>query len=127
MADESVAWSVLEPGQARHVIIRLRRMTRMAHCRSAARREDGIAIEAEATLREAKVCPFLVPVVADRLRVYPVTAHCRTPDGRVRVPIGVAATCICMTPAHLLCPGYLASVGQPPRGKRPGAGCSSGR
>lgn len=53
-------------------------------------------------------CPFLMPVMADRLRLYPVGAYCRPPGRRVRVPAAATVTCICATAAHLICPAYLA-------------------
>jgi hypothetical protein len=56
-------------------------------------------------------CPFLVAVVADRLWRDPTSAYCRRPDGRVRVPARSTMACICMTQAHLVCPGYLEAVG----------------
>lgn len=60
--------------------------------------------------KEAEPCPFLVPVMADRLWLYPVGAYCRRPDGRVRIAAPTTLTCICMTPAHLVCSGYLDNV-----------------
>jgi hypothetical protein len=59
----------------------------------------------------AEGCRFLVPVMADRLWLQPVGAYCRRPDGRVRVPAATTVACICLTVAHLLCPGDLASIG----------------
>jgi hypothetical protein len=55
-------------------------------------------------------CPFLVPVMADRLWLRPTEAYCRRPDGRVRVPAAATLTCICTTRAHLVCPGYVAAI-----------------
>jgi hypothetical protein len=60
---------------------------------------------------EAEQCPFLVAVMADPLWPRPVSDYCRRPDGRLRVPAPVRVACICMTPAHLVCAGYLASAG----------------
>ena len=57
--------------------------------------------------RGQEECPFLVPVMADRLWLNPLGAYCRRPDGRIRVPARSTLTCICTTPAYLLCPGYL--------------------
>ena len=57
--------------------------------------------------RGPQECPFLVPVMADHLWLSPLGAYCRRPDGRVRVPARSTLTCICTTPAYLLCPGYL--------------------
>lgn len=61
--------------------------------------------------REAARCPFLVAAMANRPWLYSESASCRRPDGRVRVPPAVTLTCICMTPAYLVCPGYLARRG----------------
>jgi len=67
-------------------------------------RLDGI-------VSEPMPCPLLMPVAADRLWLYPVAAYCRGPDGRIRVPSPrTTLPCICMTRAHLLCPGYLESL-----------------
>lgn len=60
-------------------------------------------------------CPFLVAVTADWLWLYPTGGYCRRPDGRVRLPAGATLTCICMTPAYLVCPGYLEAEGHPCR------------
>lgn len=57
-----------------------------------------------------KTCPFLVPVVADRLWLYPVSAYCRRPDARVRVPGAVTLADVCMTPSYRACPGYRLSA-----------------
>lgn len=55
-------------------------------------------------------CPFLVPVTADRLWLHPVSVYCRRPEGRPRVPAPTSLACVCMTHAHLVCPGYLAGL-----------------
>ena len=70
-------------------------------------------MEPERAPTEAEPCPFLVAVMADHLWPRPVSNYCRRPDGRLRVPAPVAVTCICMTPAHLVCAGYLAAVETP--------------
>jgi hypothetical protein len=57
---------------------------------------------------EATDCPFLVPVTADRLWVYPVSAYCRRPDQPVRVPATSTLERIC-TEDYSCCPGYQAS------------------
>ncbi len=62
-------------------------------------------------------CPFLIPVTADRLWLYPTGAYCRPPGHRVRVPAGATIAGICTTPAHLVCPGYLG--GRDRRGQEP--------
>lgn len=64
-------------------------------------------------------CPFLMPVMADRLWLLPTGCYCRRPDGRVRVPAPATLTCICLTPAHLVCPGYLEAAGYPSRATVP--------
>ncbi len=51
-------------------------------------------------------CPFLVPVTADRLWIYPVGAFCRRPGLRVRVPAPATLASTCTTPDHRACPGY---------------------
>lgn len=55
-------------------------------------------------------CPFLVPVVADRLWREPVGVYCRRPGGRARVPATRTLGDVCVTPAHLGCAGYLDAV-----------------
>ncbi len=55
----------------------------------------------------APECPFLVPVMADRLWRDRTSVYCRRPDGRVRVPSPTTVACICATHAHLVCPDYL--------------------
>jgi len=55
-------------------------------------------------------CPYLVPVMADSLWLFPTNAYCRRPSGRVRVPAPATMTCICETLAHLACPGYVEST-----------------
>lgn len=64
----------------------------------------------ETAARQAEACPFLVPVMADRLWLRPMSAYCRRSDGRVRVPAAATIDCICMTAAHLVCAGYLESL-----------------
>jgi len=53
------------------------------------------------------ICPFLTPVMADRLWLYPTGVYCRPPGDRVRVPAAETLTCICSTLAYLVCPRYL--------------------
>ena len=52
------------------------------------------------------MCPFLVPVIADRLWLYPVGAYCRRPDRSVRVPAGITFARFCTTPSYVACSGY---------------------
>lgn len=61
----------------------------------------------------AQECPMLVPVMADQLWLSPTSVYCRRPNGRVRVPAAATLACICTTPAHLVCPDYLAGGGRP--------------
>ncbi len=82
----------------------------------------------KAASRSPEGCRFLVPVMADRLWLQPGSAFCRQPDGRVRVPAAMTVACICMTAAHLLCPGYLASLEQDARSaERPAPSSASRR
>ena len=62
----------------------------------------------------APECPYLFPVMADRLWLEPRGAYCRRPGGSVRVPASTTIACICMTAAHLVCPGYLAATARVP-------------
>jgi hypothetical protein len=62
-------------------------------------------------------CPFLVPVVCDRMWVRLQPAYCRPPEGRVRVPALRTLLETCATPAYEDCPGYRAArAGARPRG-----------
>jgi hypothetical protein len=54
-------------------------------------------------------CPFLIPVVADALWMYPVPAYCRRPDAPVKVPSRGTLTQVCTTCEHARCPGYRTS------------------
>ena len=54
-------------------------------------------------------CPFLIPVVADGLWLYPVPAYCRRPDAPVRVPAPGTLARVCTTPEHERCPGFRTS------------------
>jgi hypothetical protein len=55
-------------------------------------------------------CPFLVPVTADRMFVYPVGAFCRQPGRRVKVPAASTLDRICSTRAYRTCPGAAAAT-----------------
>lgn len=66
--------------------------------------------------RPADECPYLFPVMADRLWLEPRGAYCRRPGSPVRAPAPTTLACICATAAHLVCPGYLAA-----RPRDPGA------
>jgi len=50
-------------------------------------------------------CPFLVPVVADRLWMRPLGVYCRRPGRRVRIPAESTLT-RCCTAEYRLCEGY---------------------
>jgi hypothetical protein len=72
-------------------------------------------MEGDTVTTPAEACPRLVPVMADRLWLYPTAVYCRRADGRVRVPGASTLDCVCLTAAHFVCPGYLEGLGQPPR------------
>ncbi len=57
-------------------------------------------------------CPFLVPVTADRLWMYPMPAYCRRPNARVKIPAPETFFRVCASPRHVRCPGFLASMGR---------------
>jgi hypothetical protein len=62
---------------------------------------------------EVEQCPFLVPVTADSLWLYPAPAFCRRPGSAVRLPSPrTTLPCVCMTVAHLVCPAYVAGTAQ---------------
>ena len=50
-------------------------------------------------------CPFLFPVVADRLWMRPIGVYCRRPGRRVRIPAASTLT-QCCTAQYRLCDGY---------------------
>ncbi|MBI2526089.1 MAG: hypothetical protein HYV93_08920 [Candidatus Rokubacteria bacterium] len=62
-----------------------------------------------------ETCPFLVPVTADRLCVYPVSAFCRRPGLGMRFPAPATLASTCTTPAHRACAGYRAGKEGPLR------------
>jgi hypothetical protein len=55
-------------------------------------------------------CPFLVPVTADHLFVFPVPAFCRRPNAGVYVPSVEKFMRLCVGGAHAECPGYVAAM-----------------
>ena len=55
-----------------------------------------------------ETCPFLVPVMGDRLWVRPVPAYCRRPDARLRVPAPISLFRFC-TGDYAACEGYRAA------------------
>jgi len=57
-------------------------------------------------------CPFLIPVMADALWMWPVPAYCRRPDAPVRVPARGTIMQVCTTREHTKCPGFQATAGR---------------
>jgi hypothetical protein len=55
-------------------------------------------------------CPFLVPVMADRLWMYPMPAYCRRPDDRLKAPAPQTILHFCGSSRHIRCPGFRAST-----------------
>ena len=60
-------------------------------------------------LSQSGQCPFLIPVVADQLWMYPVPAYCRRPGAPVKVPVLEALVRLCTTGEHARCPGFQGS------------------
>ena len=58
---------------------------------------------------ESGQCPFLVPVMADGLWLYPVPAYCRRPDAAVKVPGRRTLSAVCTSREYVQCPGFLRS------------------
>jgi hypothetical protein len=56
-------------------------------------------------LDDSGCCPFLVPVVADRLWMRPIGVYCRRPGRPVRVPAASTLTRRCAA-AYRLCERY---------------------
>jgi hypothetical protein len=61
---------------------------------------------------ESDACPFLVPIVADRLWMYPTSAYCHSRE-RVHVPADATIGSVCLGPSHRQCPGYHAAAEKP--------------
>ncbi|HET8576103.1 MAG TPA: hypothetical protein VFO18_03310 [Methylomirabilota bacterium] len=55
-------------------------------------------------------CPYLVPVLADHLWMFPVPAYCRRPNSGVHVPSVERLVRTCLEPSHEDCPGYQAAM-----------------
>jgi hypothetical protein len=55
-------------------------------------------------------CPFLVPVMADQLWMYPLPAYCHRPDAPVKVPALETFFRVCLSPEHARCPGFRTTV-----------------
>lgn len=60
-------------------------------------------------------CPFLVPVMDDRLWMYPMPAYCRRPGERVKVPGRLGLLDICATLGHTRCQDFKISTGRDER------------
>jgi hypothetical protein len=52
-------------------------------------------------------CPYLYPVLADQLCVYPIPAYCRRPSGGIRIPATATLMRLCMD-NYAECSGYQA-------------------
>ena len=52
------------------------------------------------------MCPYLVPVVADRMFVAPQSVFCRRPDAGIRLPARLTLLSVCTTGAFADCAGY---------------------
>lgn len=72
-----------------------------------------MATRGEASLPDP--CPFLTPVIADHLWMYPVGAYCRRPDQGVRMPSAATVDRVCTTEAHRACAGYRSAMGEESR------------
>lgn len=68
--------------------------------------------EVTAMATTARRCPYLMPVTADHMWMYPVSAYCRRPEGAIRVPSAKTLELVCSTPAYVECPGFLVTVPQ---------------
>ena len=55
-------------------------------------------------------CPFLIPVVADQLWMYPIPAYCHRPGAPVKAPGRESFFRVCLGPEHVRCPGFRATV-----------------
>jgi hypothetical protein len=55
---------------------------------------------------EALDCPFVRPVMADQMWMYPTGAYCRLPSGRVSVPSRDTLACLCTSGRYSDCPAY---------------------
>jgi hypothetical protein len=63
-------------------------------------------------------CPFLVPVMADRLWMCPIGVYCRRPGRPARIP-AVSTVACCCTAEYGRCESYLAaSVDRLPNARR---------
>ncbi|MBI1845493.1 MAG: hypothetical protein HYR86_00785 [Candidatus Rokubacteria bacterium] len=64
---------------------------------------------------DQEACPYLVPVIADQLWLYPVSFYC-TSGERTRVPGRATLAEVCGAPAYTRCPGYVAARAAGPDG-----------
>jgi hypothetical protein len=60
-------------------------------------------------MSQSDQCPFLIPVMADGLWMYPVPAYCRRPSAPVKVPAPGTLARVCTTCQHAQCPGFQTS------------------
>jgi hypothetical protein len=61
-------------------------------------------------VEDSEQCPFVVPVIADRLWRRPLGVYCRRPRHPVRVPASSTLARVCSTVAHDRCEGYWMST-----------------
>jgi len=61
---------------------------------------------------ESQECPFLVPVTADRIWIFPVSAYCRRPGHATRVPAPGTIASVCTRPEHCECAGFRAGLAE---------------
>lgn len=52
------------------------------------------------------ICPFLIPVTADHLWLYPTGVYCHPPGRRVRMPARATLVRLCLGPEYVRCAGY---------------------
>jgi hypothetical protein len=55
-------------------------------------------------------CPFIAPVIADRMWVFPVPAYCHRPNAGIHVPGVEKFVRLCVSGRHDDCPGYQATM-----------------
>jgi hypothetical protein len=59
---------------------------------------------------EHAMCPYLVPIVADNLCLYPQSAFCRRPGERLRFPLRATLATVCTMETFSDCVGYRTAV-----------------
>lgn len=67
-------------------------------------------MESPGHLTVAAHCPFLRPVMADQLWLYPMPAYCRPPAGRVRIPSANTMARVCAGGRYGDCPAYRSRI-----------------